>query len=564
MGILSALFAAVSGLNANGTNLSIIGNNIANTGTVGFKSSRANFADIVNASLGGASGASSSGIGVFLSGIQSNFTQGSLQTTNNALDMAVDGNGFFQVKSASGGTFYTRAGQFNVNKDGDVVSPDGLKLQGFQADTLGIITGTIDTINLSTTTSPPNATQNMSISANVDSQSQPVGIGARLISGAASLTTSAAGNLAFNINLNGDGAQTVTVAAGLTGAPLAAAIQTAVRAMAPVDPFRASAYTGFTASYDTTTTKFSFTSGMTGSSTTAGSTATAVVTTSGADTLAANLEMTAADAPVSTTGTDFNIANPTSTSNFSSSLTVYDSLGIGHVVNTYFTKTGTNSWNYNEVTDSSGVNVAPGFTSGANALVASGSIEFTTNGALDRISPVVYHNAGGDGIDFIGATAGQAITVDFGSTVQTGGTGLDKTTQFGSLSALVNQTQDGYGSGSLQGMSVNTVGIVIGRFSNGQLRTLAQVALARFNNAQGLAKVGKNLVAEAGDSGSPVIGKPDSSGLGRTLSNSLELSNVDLGEEFINLIGAQRGFQANARVVTTADEIMGELVNLKR
>ncbi len=564
MGILSALFAAVSGLNANGTNLSIIGNNIANTGTVGFKSSRANFADIVNASLGGASGSTSSGIGVFLSGIQSNFTQGSLQTTNNALDMAVDGNGFFQVKSASGGTFYTRAGQFNVNKDGDVVNPDGLKLQGFQADALGIITGTIATINLSTTTSPPNATKNMSISANVDSQSLPVGVGAKLVSGAPAVTTSAAGNLAFNINLNNDGAQTVTVAAGLTGAPLANAIQTAVRALAPVDPFRSSAYSGFTATYDATTTKFSFTSGMTGLSTTAGSSATAVVTASGVDTLAASLKMRAADAPIVTTGTDFNIANPTSTSNFSSSLTVYDSLGIGHVVNTYFTKTGTNSWNYNEVTDNTAVSVQPGFTSGTNSLVASGSIEFTTNGALDRVSPVVYHNAGGNGIDFLGATPGQAITVDFGSTVTTGGTGLDKTTQFGSLSALVNQTQDGYGSGSLQGMSVNTVGIVIGRFSNGQLRTLAQVALARFNNAQGLAKVGKNLVAEAGDSGSPVIGKPDSSGLGRTLSNSLELSNVDLGEEFISLIGAQRGFQANARVVTTADEIMGELVNLKR
>ena len=101
MGILSALFAAVSGLNANGTNLSIIGNNIANTGTVGFKSSRANFADIVSSSIGGGSSASS-GLGVFLSGIQSNFTQGSLQTTSNVLDMAVDGNGFFQVKNASG------------------------------------------------------------------------------------------------------------------------------------------------------------------------------------------------------------------------------------------------------------------------------------------------------------------------------------------------------------------------------------------------------------------------------------------------------------------------------
>ena len=565
MGILSALFAAVSGLNANGTNLSIIGNNIANTGTVGFKSSRANFADIVNASLGGASGSTSSGIGVFLSGIQSNFTQGSLQTTNNSLDMAVDGNGFFQVKSTSGGFFYTRAGQFNVNKDGDVVNPDGLKLQGFQADALGNITGTISDINLSTTTSPPNATTKLTVSANLDSQSTPIGLTAKLVSGAAAVTTTAAGNLSFDINLNGDGAKTVTLAAGLTGSALASAIQTAVRALSAADPYKAAAYSGFTASYDAGTQEYTFNSGMTGAPNIAGSTGTAVVTVNGADTLATTMNMTAATSAVSTTGTDFLISDPTGKSNFSTSLTVYDSLGIGHVLNTYFTKVGTNTWNYNQVTDSSQVTVAAGFASGADALVASGTVTFTTNGALDRESTIIYHNAGADGIDFIGATAGQAIATNFGTSVTTdGGTGLDMTTQFGSISALVNQSQDGYASGSLQGLSVNTSGLVTGRFSNGQLRTLAQVALARFNNAQGLSKVGKNLLAEAGDSGSPIIGKPDSSGLGRTLSNSLELSNVDLGEEFINLIGAERGFQANARVVTTADNILGELVNIKR
>src|SRR5438874_7680106 len=487
MGILSALFAAVSRLNANGTNLSIIGNNIANTGTVGFKSSRANFADIVNASLGGASGSTSSGIGVFLSGIQSNFTQGSLQTTNNSLDMAVDGNGFFQVKSTSGGFFYTRAGQFNVNKDGDVVNPDGLKLQGFQADALGNITGTISDINLSTTTSPPNATTKLTVSANLDSQSTPIGLTAKLVSGAAAVTTTAAGNLSFDINLNGDGAKTVTLAAGLTGSALASAIQTAVRTLSAADPYKAAAYSGFTASYDAGTQEYTFNSGMTGAPNIAGSTGTAVVTVNGADTLATTMNMTAATSAVSTTGTDFLISDPTGKSNFSTSLTVYDSLGIGHVLNTYFTKVGTNTWNYNQVTDSSQVTVAAGFASGADALVASGTVTFTTNGALDRESTIIYHNAGADGIDFIGATAGQAIATNFGTSVTTdGGTGLDMTTQFGSISALVNQSQDGYASGSLQGLSVNTSGLVTGRFSNGQLRTLAQVALARFNNAQGL------------------------------------------------------------------------------
>ncbi|MEP6601199.1 MAG: flagellar hook protein FlgE [Nitrospirota bacterium] len=566
MGILSALFAAVSGLNANGTNLSIIGNNIANTGTVGFKSSRANFADIVNSSLGGASGATSSGIGVFLSGIQSNFTQGSLQTTNNALDLAVDGNGFFQVKDTSGGAFYTRAGQFNVNKDGDVVNPDGLALQGFQADALGNITGSIAGINLSTTTSPPNATTSIEVSANLNSQSLRIGVGGKLVSGGATTPpTTAAGNNSFDINLNGDGVKTVTVANALTGAPLASAIQTAVRALAATDPFKAAAYTGFTAAYDAGTQVYTFTSGMTGVANTTGSTGTVVVTINGADTLATQLKLTAATSAVSTTGTDFDINDPAGESNFSTALTVYDSLGIGHIFNTYFTKVGTNTWNYNQLMDAADVTVNAGFASSTDALVASGTITFTTNGALDRESAILYHNAGGNGIDFIGATAGQAIATDFGTSVTgEGGTGLDMTTQFGSLSALVNQSQDGYASGSLQGLSVSTDGTVTGRFSNGQLRTLAQVALARFNNSQGLSKVGKNLVAEAGASGSPIIGRPDSSGLGRTLSNSLELSNVDLGEEFINLIGAERGFQANARVVSTADNILGELVNLKR
>jgi flagellar hook protein FlgE len=562
MGILSALFAAVSGLNANGSALSIVGNNIANTGTVGFKSSRANFADIVNSSLGGASGGTQTGIGVFLSSIQSNFTQGSLQTTNNALDMAVDGNGFFQVKDAVGGTFYTRAGQFNINKNGDVVNPNGFKLQGFQTDTSGNITGSIDNINLTTTTSPPQATTIIALAANLDSQALPIGVAAKLVSSAASATTSAAGNNSFNLNLNGDGAKVVTVANGLAGAALATAIQTAVRALGVTDPFKAAAYTAFTASFDATSGKFTFTSGITGVPNTAGSTGTMVVTANGGDTLAANLNQTAG---VSTTGADFLISDPTGRSNFSSSLSVYDSLGIAHVITTYFSKIGVNTWNYNQVAQASEVNVAAGFASGSNANISSGVITFNTSGALDRESTIVYHNTGGTGFDFLGSAPGQAVAVNFGTSVTTdGGTGLDMSTQFGSTSALVNQSQDGFAAGSLQGVSVAADGTVSGRFSNGQVRTLAQVALSRFNNAQGLVKVGKNLLVEAGDSGSPIVGKPDSSGLGRVLSSSLELSNVDLGEEFINLIGAQRGFQANARVVTTSDEVLGELVNLKR
>jgi flagellar hook protein FlgE len=155
--------------------------------------------------------------------------------------------------------------------------------------------------------------------------------------------------------------------------------------------------------------------------------------------------------------------------------------------------------------------------------------------------------------------------LNFGSSVTTdGGSGLDGTTQFGSTSALVQQTQDGFAAGSLQAFSVDANGVINGRFSNGQLRALAQVVLARFPDPIGLTRTGKNTFAQSGNSGQPVTGTPDSAGLGRVLSNSLELSNVDLGESFIDMIAAQRGFQANSRVITTSDEILQELVNLKR
>jgi flagellar hook protein FlgE len=125
-------------------------------------------------------------------------------------------------------------------------------------------------------------------------------------------------------------------------------------------------------------------------------------------------------------------------------------------------------------------------------------------------------------------------------------------------------TQDGYGAGSLRNVMVNDEGMIMGTFSNGQSRPLGKVALARFEAPEGLVKMGRNLFAESFDSGQPIVGSPVTSGLGMVLSNSLELSNVDLAEEFVKMIAAQRGFQANSRVVTTSDELMQELVNLKR
>lgn len=694
MGIMSSLFTGVSGLNANGTALSVIGNNIANMSTVGFKSSKASFADLISSSISGGSGAIQTGIGVALTAVQGNFSQGSLSTSGNVLDMAIDGNGFFEVHDNQGATFYSRAGSFRLDKLNNVVDPTGLKLQGFLADTQGVITGSMGDIALPSTTASPKATVVGFLAANLNSSTPITGVkGALLASAAPSGLPTAAGNNSFQLNLNGDGVQTVTVANGLSGAGLATAIQNAVRALVPNDPFRAAAYGGFTASVNAAGI-FSFASGMTGATNnTTASTGTVVVTapagntlaaslnmmgklvgggansvtypytpgagdqsfdidlndgngvqtitlaggpyandaalapviqaavraqaiastasagftataaagvftfTSGAggattvtqttgDTLALELKLTAAFTPTSTaatstTGTDFNITNPTGTSNFSTSMSVYDSLGNDHLLTTYFTNTGNNTWNYNILANINDVVTANYNAANIDATlgavrVGAGTLTFSTNGTLERESVALQFDggtaAGVSGttpgqlqIDWNGATPDQQIIYNFGTSVITdGGTGLDGTTQFGSKNAVVQQTQDGYAAGALQAFSIDSNGVINGRFSNGQLRALAQVILARFPDPLGLTRTGNNTFAESGNSGQPIRGVPESAGLGKLKSNSLELSNVDLGESFIDMIAAQRGFQANSRVITTSDEILQELVNIKR
>jgi flagellar hook protein FlgE len=168
MGILTSLFSAVSGLNTYGNAMAVIGNNIANVGTVGFKSSHASFADLVSASLGGGSSTGQVGLGVFLNDVQTSFTQGSLSNTGNTLDLAIDGNGFFQLTDNAGTVSYSRAGQFQVNNLGEIVDPSGRFLQGYQASPTGIVLGTVGNITLSTATIAPQATSTADVEANLN------------------------------------------------------------------------------------------------------------------------------------------------------------------------------------------------------------------------------------------------------------------------------------------------------------------------------------------------------------------------------------------------------------
>jgi fagellar hook-basal body proteins len=422
MGMLTSLFTGISGLNANGLALSVVGDNIANANTVGFKASRANFGDIISQTLGGGS-AMQVGRGAMIVDIQKMFTQGTLETTGNPLDLAIEGDGFFIVQQENGPTYYTRAGQFRLDKDGYVVDANGYRLQAYQMDASGNVTGEIGNVYLAGLMSEPSATTEINTQVNLDSRE------------------------------------------------------------------------------DTKT--WNFTAGK-------------------------NLP-------------------DSSTYNFSTAITVYDSLGNPHLVYTYFCKTAANTWEAHVIYGASNDPTDPNYPNYTEA--GSFTLTFDEKGVLTTNPPT------------------QTFTFDFtpwGAASSDIELNFANSTQYGSPNAVVFQTQNGYSSGNLIAVTVDQDGVISGVFTNGQVKKVAQVVLSKFVAPQNLTKVGKNLFLESYSSGSPTYGAPGAVGVGSVYSNSLESSNVDLAEEFIRMIAAQRAYQANVRVITTTDNMLNELMNIVR
>jgi len=430
--MLTSLFTGVSGINAHMTMMSVVGNNIANMNTYGFKGSRSYFADIINQSLSGVSGSDQVGLGVSMDAVVPSFTQGAFEVTDNPLDLAIDGSGFFMLQDSQDTSFYTRAGQFKLDQDGYIVDQNGLFLQGYEVDSRGNVLDGLGNVQITSTSYPPEATQAATIQANLQSDDE---------------------------------------------------------ILAP-----------------------------------------------------------------------FDVLDPDNTSNFSTMVTVYDSLGNGHAVTLCFRKAqelaaGT-EWEWYGVIgeDSAASNV--------QEIAAQGVLQFTPSGELNSESAVTYPTGG---FNFTGGPVqNQTIDFDFGTSLAEGGSGLDGMTQFASPSGVYSLRQDGYESGSLQGVSISEDGILTGAFSNGRTRAIGQVALADFPSPSGLNNLGSMLYGESSDSGPAVVGRPGNEGMGIVRASTLELSNVDIAAEFVRMITAQRGFQANSKVITTTDEILNELVNLKR
>lgn len=428
MSVFSSLWIGTSGLSAHGDALSVVGDNIANASTVGFRGSRASFAEVLG---GSAPNGQRMGAGVRMGGTQTLFGQGALETTGVDLDLAIRGDGFFVVNGRHDGvdgSYYTRDGRFRLDEDGYVVNPGGLRLQGYVIDPTGQVASAPSDLQLAGQSAPV-ATQNVQLAVNLDAAATPPA--------------------------------------------------------APWDPL-----------------------------------------------------------------------DPGATSNHSTSMTVYDSLGTAHRVDVYFRNTGPGQWEWHAMVDGGELT---GGTPGVPTEIATGALGFTTDGYLDT------ETTAASSADFLGATPGQAITFDFGDAITTdGGTGTTGTTQYASAFNVTALAQDGYGAGALVDLQITEDGTITGLFSNGQARPMAQVALAMFASQEGLSRAGSQLFAESSTSGAALVGAAASGGRGALSSGALERSNVDLGTELVTMIAYQRAFSANARTVTTADEMLAEINNLKR
>ena len=244
----------------------------------------------------------------------------------------------------------------------------------------------------------------------------------------------------------------------------------------------------------------------------------------------------------------FDLADPSNTSNYSTPTVVYDSLGNTHTAMTYFTMTAEQTWDWSTLVNSSELDAS---VAGADelTLVGSGSLVFDSDGELISGSPAT--TTAGALVWDNDANAGQQITLDF------------QTTQFRSDSVVISQEQDGYASGELVDVAISTDGIVSASYSNGETLDIATIGLATFSNPDGLVKSGGSLYTASTESGEPSIGTPGVS-QGYLYTNSLELSNVDLAQEFVNMVTIQNGYSACSKVITTTDEMLQELINMKR
>ncbi len=426
--MMTSLYTGVSGLSAQGEAMNVIGDNIANSRTTGFKASRAEFEDMMARHLTGILGGNEVGRGVRVAAVNPIITQGAIDNTEKSTDIAIDGQGYFVVRGHDGQS-YSRDGSFHFDKDGYLVNNDKHRIQGFMSDERGQMTNELGDVRFPKALIPAVSTSRIDLDMNLDSR--------------------------------------VT------------------------------------------------------------------------------------DRKV------FDPSNPHDTSHFSTGVEVYDSQGNKHLVTLFFNKVADRVWEFRGMCDGSEIT---GAEDDKLAEVLAGRLAFNENGKLET-EQVMRSNWNFRG----GAKQNQKIEINFGTAMlDEGGDGLNGSKQYGSKSEVITWKQDGHAAGTIQDISFNGDGVLTALYNNGHTADLSQLALAKFENPEGLFKVGHNRMKQSRESGEVAIGKAMTSGRGRFYAKSLERSTVDIAKEFVELIQTQRAFQANAKTITTSDEMLAEVINLKR
>lgn len=444
--MLRSMYSGVSGLRGYQTMIDVVGNNIANVNTIGFKAGQTVFQDLLSQTIqgaglpaeGGGTNPAQVGLGMRLAGTTTSFGQGGLQNTGRPTDMSIQGDGFFVVRRG-GEQFYTRAGSFTLDGNGRLATPQGTLVQGWTANEQGVIdpNGPVDDILMPVgTLIDPQVTTRVTIGGNLPANAAPGAV----------VSTS------ITIYDNNGAARNLTLeyTRGLVAADPAGQQRWNLRLIGNID----------------------------------------------GDPALENIVGQPDPGPV---------------------IPVDFALATGQIA-----------------------------TIGAVAGV-------TVNG----LTGITLGSGTGPFVAGFGTfTNADTVTLDFG--------GNEPLTQFSALNSLSAQDQDGSAPGSLQTFTIAQTGVITGVFSNGRTQNIAQIAIANFDNPSGLEKLEGSMYRPTANSGLAAIGQAGLAGRGTLAGGTLEMSNVDLAQEFTNLIVAQRGFQASTRVITASDEVLNDLVNIRR
>ena len=528
--MITSLYAGVSGIKNLQKKLDILGNNIANVNTNGYKRSRLTFSDSFNQI------SKNEKLGIGATSTQTLFNQGMLEATGNITDLAIQGNSFF-VLNDDGKQVYSRDGSFHFDANKNLINNTGMQVKGWMADSLGQVTisENLEKIQIDTgMTSSPIATQNIRLSGNLSSSnsatasvwqlSSPMNLISNSASNSINQSTLLSDIEEFSSLIDINTGEIILDLAGSklfdgTDPQLSTISLSSNSTIEDLKDELESIFTGTTISL-TGSNQIEIRDTQTGNSQT-------------------NISIANLNSIQSSTG-----SNATS---ISASAVIYDSLGEAHNLVFKFTPSDNNKWTWTAESTENEQIISGG----------SGTVEFDSNGNLISNSFTFDE----EGISELTINDGQtdlSIKLDID-----GHNGMSGLSANGSMSTLAVVDQDGRSTGNFENMFIENSGKVIAQFTNGDTRTIAQLAMATFKNATGLEKAGGNSYQETASSGNVNIDSAINSN-SSIVSGALEMSNVDLANEFTDMIISQRGFQASTKVVSTTDQILEEAINLKR